>query len=161
MGHYDVAQICVNGHVVNSYSVKYPEHNSNFCNKCGAKTINKCTKCGADIQGTYHMDNMVNFDEFLAPSYCTNCGKAYPWIEEKLKALDDIIGLMDELSENEKEDFKESARNLTSDNPKTGLSILKIKKFSKKAGQEMWGLAKDLIVQISTEAALKGMGIKS
>lgn len=95
-----------------------------------------------------------------APSYCHDCGKPYPWIEEQLNALDEIVDLMDELSELEKQEFKQSAREVTTENPRTSLAALKIKKFGIKVGSEVYGAARDILVQIAVEAALKSSGMK-
>ena len=51
---YDIAQICINGHVINSMSKSHPEHNKKFCDKCGAPTITNCPKCNTPIRGHYH-----------------------------------------------------------------------------------------------------------
>jgi hypothetical protein len=47
---YDVAQICLNGHVINDSVKKYPQHNKKFCDKCGVATINNCPNCNTEIQ---------------------------------------------------------------------------------------------------------------
>ena len=56
---YDTAQICTNGHVVNSMSKSHPEHNRKFCDKCGAPTITNCQNCKAPIRGHYHEPPIV------------------------------------------------------------------------------------------------------
>jgi hypothetical protein len=53
-GWYDTAQICINGHIINSMSKSHPEHNKKFCDKCGAQTITNCPNCNAPIRGYYH-----------------------------------------------------------------------------------------------------------
>ncbi len=53
-GRYDTAQICMNGHIINSMSKSHPEHNKEFCDKCGARTITKCPHCNTPIRGHYH-----------------------------------------------------------------------------------------------------------
>ena len=53
-GWYDTAQICMNGHVINSMSISHPEHNKKFCDKCGAPTTTNCPKCNTPIKGHYH-----------------------------------------------------------------------------------------------------------
>ena len=35
-GYYDVAQICTNGHVVNSSASSVPQSNQKYCTECGA-----------------------------------------------------------------------------------------------------------------------------
>ena len=34
---YDIARVCLNGHVINSQSVYRPEHNKKYCEKCHEK----------------------------------------------------------------------------------------------------------------------------
>ena len=36
---HDVAQICLNGHVINDASRKYSESNKDYCPRCGEPTI--------------------------------------------------------------------------------------------------------------------------
>ena len=42
--HYDLAQICENGHTVNSMARDYPTSNQDFCDKCGTPTMTQCPK---------------------------------------------------------------------------------------------------------------------
>lgn len=72
--NYHQAQICVNGHMVNGYIDKKPEHNLKHCNECGAKTITNCPKCQAHINGFPF--NMPYGD---VPKHCHECGESYPW----------------------------------------------------------------------------------
>jgi hypothetical protein len=37
--HYDVAEICLNGHLINEYAATHGDENQPFCNDCGAATI--------------------------------------------------------------------------------------------------------------------------
>ena len=53
---YDVAQICLNGHVINESVKEYPKFNKKYCDKCGASTITNCPNCHAEIQGEYHKE---------------------------------------------------------------------------------------------------------
>ena len=158
-GYYDTALICLNGHVINSRMKKYPQHNTKFCQDCGAECINKCPHCNEDIRGEYHLERVIARSFYVAPSYCDKCGKPFPWLEEKLIALDEIIDLMDELSESEKRDLKQSARDVTTENPRTSLAALKIKKFSLKVGSEIYNAVKNILVQIAVEAAKKQIGL--
>lgn len=96
---------------------------------------------------------------YSAPSYCDKCGKPYPWVEEKLKALDEMIDLMDELDELEKKDLKQSTRDVTTDNPRTHLAALKIKKFGLKIKSEMYDVLKRILVEIAVEAAKQQIGL--
>jgi len=46
MGIYHLAQICKNGHVINTCADIHPERNQKYCEKCGALTITHCENCG-------------------------------------------------------------------------------------------------------------------
>ena len=48
-GPYDVAQICLNGHVINAYAKSEPNRNQKFCDECGASTMMQCEQCNTDI----------------------------------------------------------------------------------------------------------------
>ena len=120
-GHYDVALICKNGHVINSSSIEYPHNNT---------------------------------------KYCHECGRPYPWTEEKIKVLEETIDLMDKLTDLEKEEFKKDVLDISNDSPRTSLAALKIKKMRTKIGKEIWVVAKEILFQIGTETALKGMNLK-
>lgn len=159
VGYYDTALICKNGHVVNENFHSAPEFNVNYCAKCGKETIFQCPTCKKEIRGEYHVEGVVSLSvtRMTAPNYCYNCGSPYPWTEVKLKALDELIDLMDELSEEEKETFKESGRDISTDNPKTELGVFKIKKLVRKIGEGAWNAARDILVQIASETAIKAM----
>jgi hypothetical protein len=45
--HYDIAQLCRRGHLVNSGIQETPEQNKEFSATCGEKTIIGCERCGA------------------------------------------------------------------------------------------------------------------
>ena len=156
---YDVALICLNRHVVNHSSNTYPLKNARFCKDCGAECINKCRYCSEYIRGRYHMKGVVMPSTYSAPSYCDNCGKPYPWLEEKLKVLDEMIDLMNELDELEKKDLKQSTIDITTDNPRTSLASLKIKRFGLKIGSEMYDALKKILVQMAVEAAKQQIGL--
>jgi hypothetical protein len=51
---YDVAQVCLNGHIVNFFAGSQPERNENFCSACGERTIVQCPHCKTKIRGQYH-----------------------------------------------------------------------------------------------------------
>src|SRR6266568_5517959 len=78
---YDVAQICLNGHVINDRARTSPEFNSQHCKHCGTETITACTNCKALIRGEFHSPVIVIVSgrQIAAPTYCHQCGAAYPW----------------------------------------------------------------------------------
>ncbi|MBL3307802.1 DUF2321 domain-containing protein, partial [Klebsiella pneumoniae] len=45
MGHYDIQQVCLNGHQVTANYSSSPEFRRDFCATCGEKTITRCPSC--------------------------------------------------------------------------------------------------------------------
>src|SRR5580704_1635867 len=88
---YDVAQVCLNGHLVNSFAVSQPEHNENFCSMCGEKTISQCPHCKTNIRGYYHMLGVTSFLPEDTPAFCHYCGKPYPWMEDRLQTAKELL----------------------------------------------------------------------
>ena len=160
MGYYDVALICKNGHVINESFEKSPEFNTKFCRKCGAETINTCQVCNTPIRGYYEVEGIafISVETPVAPGYCHNCGKPYPWTEEKLKALQEIINLSD-ISQEDKDDFGRNLPDIVSDTPRTKVSALKLKMIGSKVSKEIWEVARGIFVDIASETAKKAMGL--
>lgn len=157
MGRYDIAMVCKNGHMINDSSSRYPQSNSEYCEKCGAKSINVCEHCKTPIRGCYYADGIIGFSDTPIPSYCHNCGKPYPWTQAKLEALDEMVDLMDELNETEKEALKKSGREISIEGPKTEVGVAKIRKYLGKVGSTIGDTAKEVFVQIASETAIKAM----
>jgi hypothetical protein len=36
---WDVAQVCLNGHIITMYAKTMPKYSEEFCGKCGEKTV--------------------------------------------------------------------------------------------------------------------------
>jgi hypothetical protein len=77
---YDIAQICLNGHVINDSTYQFPEGNKKFCQRCGKPTIVSCQDCGCPIRGNY-IAVVDPASHYTAPAYCEDCGEPYPWTE--------------------------------------------------------------------------------
>ncbi|MCA9804975.1 MAG: DUF2321 domain-containing protein, partial [Cyanobacteria bacterium HKST-UBA02] len=79
MSRYDIALICLRGHVVNDASKAYPQHNEDFCSECGSPTFSKCSVCDEAIRGEYKVDNVIGAFQYKRPDFCHACGSPYPW----------------------------------------------------------------------------------
>jgi len=151
---YDTAQVCLNGHMINSSAQSLPQHNSPFCDKCGAKTITQCPKCNTRIPGYYHVPGVVGFlGEDKPRNYCHQCGAAYPWIESRLSAAREYIRELDRLNENEKGLLSRSLDDLVRDTPSTAISVMRFKQLTAKAGAVAIDGLKTILVEIVVEAA--------
>src|SRR5690348_16101276 len=81
---WDTAQVCLNGHVVNEYSVSQPHYNAPRCPECGEPTITACANCSTPIRGRIHDGGFPSLAPFTRPPYCHSCGEAYPWTERAI-----------------------------------------------------------------------------
>jgi hypothetical protein len=159
MGWHDTAQICTNGHVINDTMQRSPELGLKFCKKCGAPTITRCPTCNADIQGDYHVEGVVSigFDMMVAPTFCHNCGKPYPWTSTRIETAKALADEMTELDESERLLLKASIDDIIADTPRTELGIVRFKKYVAKGGKEVVKGLRDVLVDIVSETVKKSI----
>lgn len=157
MPYYEVAQICMNGHVITSLLNVNPVHSQNYCSQCGALTITTCPKCNKKIRGSYYDPNwFLDYDgSYKKPGFCHNCGTAYPWTDSKLKAARALSDELDNLTPDERDLLKKSLDDIVRDTPQTTVSALQFKKIAAKAGSIAATALKDIIIDIASEAAKK------
>lgn len=151
---YDVAQICLNGHVINDSVKKYPQFNKKFCDKCGAATITNCPNCNAEIQGEYHMEGSLTLSPYTAPAFCPDCGKPYPWTETKIQAAHDLAQELG-ISDDEKKILTQSIDEMVKDTPKTTLAAIRFKKILSKTSKPIGAAFRDILIDIVSETAKK------
>jgi len=154
---YDTAQICINGHVINSQSVYRPEHNKRSCDKCGASTITNCQNCNATIRGYHHVPPIgtLDYTDLPLPSFCPDCSKPYPWTEAKLKAAQELTNLLEDLSPEERETLKKSFDDIVRDTPQTTVAATQFKRLAAKVGKTAAKQLRELVVDITSETAKK------
>jgi hypothetical protein len=155
--YYDTAQICLNGHVVNTVAATSSQSNQKHCADCGAQTIMACPSCNTQIRGYYHVPGVFCFSDYHKPSYCHNCGSAFPWTVSSLEAARELADEFDDLTYEEKEQLKSSFPDLVKDTPKTIVAETRFKKLMKKAGSEAWDGMKSILVDVVSEAVKKSV----
>jgi len=157
--YYDAAQICLNGHVVNDRARDHPQHNSNFCQKCGAATATQCPNCKTEIRGDYEVEGVfvIGSSQYHAPAFCHDCGKAYPWTESKIKAAEELIGLAEKLDDDEKAALTADLPDLVRDTPRTQVAATRFKKLAAKVGGGIASALRDIVVDIASDAAKKAI----
>ena len=158
MGTYDIAQICLNGHVLTTTVNTSPERTAKHCKKCGEATITACPSCNAAIRGFYHIQNVVRMRaSYSVPSFCHNCGKPYPWTERKLQAAEELINELEEISDVEKKKAIDSLPDLMTETPGTELAVSRFKRLYDKVPLSLKETFRKLVVDISAEAIKKSM----
>ena len=156
-GHYDTAQICKRGHVINSYYNEYPDHRQSFCGTCGEATITECPSCRAAIRGSYDYDGPVVPPPYSPPSYCHACGKPYPWTALKLEAAKELVAEVDGLDAEERRLLQQSLDDLVTDSPKTEVASLRFKRLMKKVGKESYDAVKTVVTDLVSESIKKSL----
>jgi hypothetical protein len=152
---YDIAQICLNGHCVNASSGRRPRHNQPFCDRCGEKTITECPSCRTPILG-YDHGSSIGYP-YHTPHHCHQCGKPYPWTERKQAAALELFIELLEVKKEEQEQLKRDLADITSDNPRTQVASVRIKRWLGKAKDEAIGALHDIVVDIASEVAKKAI----
>lgn len=148
---YDVAQICQNGHVINSLAQGYPTDNSDYCKDCGSKSITHCPNCQEPIRGSaIGRGTFGSNSPYPVPSYCQKCGKPYPWTESKQKAL---LELSNELGFAQlHKALTEDVLDLTAETPRSKAAAMRFKRLAEEAGKNTAGIFRDLMVDIAAES---------
>nr|WP_154957450.1 DUF2321 domain-containing protein [Paenibacillus xylanexedens] len=152
---YDQAQICKNGHLINSAMKEYPESNKKFCPKCGKETICTCENCGNAIQGELHMEGVASFGDITIPSFCKDCGKEFPWTKAKLEAAIELLKEDEDLSPEDLENFENNIHDAMTDGPRTTLAATRLGKVFKKTSKLIGEGVRDIIVDVLSETAKK------
>jgi len=153
--YYDVAQICLNGHLITDLAHDYPHHRRNFCAKCGQPTIMQCPECNFGIPGYYHVSGFIGGDDFSMPSYCHNCGKPFPWTTRKIDAAIKLAIEDGKLTDDEVRLFSESIQEIAQDTPETELAATRLKKLILKLSQSAGQAIHRIIVEIASESIKK------
>ena len=152
--YYEVAQVCLNGHVITGHYNSSPEFRKPYCNKCGSATIHKCPNCEENIQGDYIVFGVPPISSKKhAPVYCSNCGQPFPWTESRLQAARELAEEMEDLYKNE--ELVESLPDLISDNPRTTVAATKWKKALSQVGRYTAEAFREILVDIVSESAKK------
>lgn len=146
---YDIAQICKNGHVVNSSAKIYPHFNQKFCETCGAKTATCCSGCGAPIKGAY-LDGL--YAGYTAPRFCSYCGDAFPWTQTRLRAARELAQELDALTGNDKALLIKCIDDLITNSPLATVAATRFKRLMQQAGPETNLLFQDILMDITPKS---------
>lgn len=153
---YDVGQYCVQGHEINRRARTQPEHNQKFCAICGSATVTKCGHCGTDIRGSFN-SRFLYSSSTVRPNHCHECGNAYPWVAEALRASADLIDAIDDLSDKDKANLKRSIEDIVADGQRVQVGVTMLKKLlgrSKDVAKEaIWKFT----VEVASETAKKAL----
>ncbi len=154
--HYDVAQVCLNGHMINDACKHSPETCEDHCSRCGDPTIRACRFCNTPTRGRYFVPGVVDLSGPGTPSrFCHKCGKPYPWTSRKLEAAKAYALDLQALTPDERMQLTQSLDDLVKDTPMAQVAAGRFKRLAAKAGGEAPGFFKDILVDLVSETAKK------
>src|SRR5213076_808364 len=134
-----VEQVFLNVHVTNGFSRSFPEFNVTFCSNCGEPTLTVCPACNHSIRGQIAGSMIVSFP---APSFCHNCGEAYPWTARSLTAARELAEELENLGTVEKQILSKSLDDLVRDTPKTSVALIRFKNIHEESRRSCSGTTK-------------------
>jgi len=158
----DTAQICLNGHPINSTAGSNPNLNRDFCERCGQKTILECPTCRTRIRGYRGTEapGIAYTFEYEPPAYCHKCGSAFPWTEKSLNSAKALAAELEGLTEEERRTLAESIEDLVHDSPGTALAATRFKKLLAKVkgpgGAALWEIVKTVASEAAKRILLPG-----
>ena len=153
---YGNVLVCLSGHVVTA-KANTELISEKYCATCGDEMINKCLECSTYIKGTPRLPSQLTppysyfGNPYIRQSYCTNCGKPYPWTKQAEDAVYELIEITTSLNQQEKDDWKRTIPILIKETPKTTVAVVKFKAFAEKAGTEIGKAVKDIVVGVVSE----------
>lgn len=149
--------ICLNGHVI--LSDKWIV-NDEFCEKCGAKMLDKCPSCGKPIkEWDYGGVFVVGNPEYERAAYCKNCGSPYPWTQSAINATAELLEEEEQLSELERNKLISSLPDIISETPKTQVAIVRFKKALLNIGKFTAEGLRQFAIDFGCELAKKQLGL--
>jgi hypothetical protein len=151
---FEPAQVCENGHMVNSSTRTRTTLNKRFCSDCGAPTLTECPACGTDIQGTHHYETnlgKVPYSRSHPLSYCHECGAAYPWTERALQAARETAQIY--LSPEDAETVEKNLPDVAHQTARTKIAAHLIQRAFSKGGDAAWEIFKATAAVFATEEA--------
>lgn len=117
----------------------------------------KCPKCGRSIRGTYHVPGVVSFNSrFTPPSFCHNCGSAFPWTERKQLAAIELF-IEETQDQDAQREFRESVEQVAKDTPQAQVASRRITRLLGKIGSHTGMMILDILKGIASEAAKKAL----
>ncbi len=157
-GRYDTAQVCRNGHVINSRYTRCPQFRQNFCGECGEAAITRCEQCGADIHGSHFSDGPVlGSPAYAPPRYRHACGKPYPWTSRKLQSARDSISELKDLIPEDQRALIGSLEELAHNGTQGEVALPRFKKLVRKLGHEAYEAFKKVVTDVLSESAKKAI----
>lgn len=155
---WDVALVCLGGHLVNDRVRGEPSRNLDECPACGSETISSCPGCREPVPG-FHYDQgydsaSPSFPRGRAlaapPRYCPACGRPFPWTERVMSAVRLVIREMAALEVHERDQLRRSIDHIIRQTPQTPQAVRRINEALSRVGGESAETLRELFLSIAS-----------
>ena len=150
---YDVAQFCLNGHLINDSARSTPAYSRAYCAACGARTVTACVECEHAIPGAERLPPEFATEGCARPAFCSFCGKPYP--ARSLEAARELAAELEGLTDEDRTALAGTLDDLLAETPRTQVAATRFKRLLSKAGKGAAESLRSIMVDVMSEAAKK------
>ncbi len=155
---FEVQLVCANGHLLNDWAQAQAAPNAKFCPECGEGTLSRCPECDTPLRGRFLPEGAEREPDggkriARAPRYCHECGSPFPWTAERLLAADELAAQLDDLSDEERRLLRAAFRDILTENPRTEVAALRIKRAAEHAGKGASRILFEVVENLASETA--------
>ena len=154
---YDIMQVCMNGHRINSSYQEFAQHNKAFCPDCGEATITACPECKAPIKG-YYYGGVIRSSQVPVRAFCDACGMAYPWQVARVANALEVLRLQG-VDEADVQEIEKNLSDITRDTPRTQVAVLRVRKALAKAGKPVYDVCIKVIGDVAAATVKAQLGL--
>ena len=165
---WDVALVCLGGHLINDRVRGDPSRNHEQCPTCGSEAISTCPGCREPVPG-FHYDQGNDPASShprgrtlsAPPRYCPACGRPFPWTERVMSAVRMVIREMAALDGYERDQLRRSIDHIIRQTPQTAQAVRQINDALSRIGGESAQALRELFMSIASaevKAQLVGDG---
>jgi hypothetical protein len=154
---WDVALVCLGGHLINDRVRGDPSRNLDQCPTCGSEMILACPGCREAIPGFHYeqgsdQDSRHPRGRALAapPRYCPACGRPFPWTERVMSAVRMVIREMAALGLHERDQLRRSIDHIIRETPQTPQAVRQINHALSRIGGESAQALRELFLNIAS-----------
>ena len=155
---WDVALVCLSGHLINDRVRGKAAANLEECPICGSETVSACPGCREPIPGFHYESGqdptspLVPRGRALAapPRYCPACGRPFPWTERALSAVRSVIREVAALDLHERDQLRRSIDHIIRQTPQTPEAVRRINVALARVGGETADTLRGLFLSIAS-----------
>jgi len=155
---WDVALVCLGGHLLNDRVRGDPSRNQDQCPTCGSEAISACPGCREPVPGFHYAQGYDRASPSFPggralaapPRYCPACGRPFPWTERAMSAARQVIREMAALDLHERDQLRRSIDHIIRQTPQTPQAVRRINDALSRIGGESAEGLRELFLSIAS-----------